>query len=167
MAQETDANLDEVVDNLIRALRKMPVVEGVTFRGGTVEDRFGSQSSTVVTRGLTATSRDVRVATENFTTPAVYAIVGNQGRAIEGMSQHPAEEEVVFLPGIVFQPVRQVRYGSLLVIVVEQLDLDRTPEDPKADLDEVLGTIAAAIRKGHAGDPVEVTSPGKFAGDIV
>lgn len=167
MAQETDADMHEVVDNLLRALRKMPVHQGISFRGGTVDDTFGGQSGTVVTRGLTATSRNARIATENFTTPAVYAVVGNQGRALEGVSQHPHEEEVVFLPGTVFQPVRQVRHGALLVTVVEQLDLDRAPEDPKADLDAVLASIARSVRDGLARGPIEISSPGKFAGDIV
>lgn len=159
--------MDEVVDDLLRALQKMPVHEGVSFRGGTVEDTFGGQSGTVVTRGLTATSRNARVATENFTTPAVYAIVGNQGRSLEGVSQHPEEQEVVFLPGTLFQPVKQVRYGALLVTVVEQLDLERTPDDPKADLDVVLASIAASLRDDLALGLIELSSPGKFAGDIV
>jgi hypothetical protein len=167
MAQETDANMDEVVDNLLRALQKMPVHEGISFRGGTVEDTFGGQAGTVVTSGLTATSRNARIATENFTTPAVYAVLGNQGRALEGVSQHPEEEEVVFLPGTLFQPVKQVRHGALLVTVVEQLDLERTPEDPKADLDTVLASIASTVRDDLALGQIEISSPGKFVGDIV
>lgn len=167
MAQETDANMDEVVDDLLRALQKMPVYEGISFRGGTVEDTFGRQAGTVVTRGLTATSRNARIATENFTTPAVYAVLGNRGRALEGVSQHPDEEEVVFLPGTLFRPVKQVRHDALLVTVVEQLDLERTPEDPKADLDAVLASIASTVRHDLALGQIEISSPGKFAGDIV
>ena len=83
------------------------------------------------------------------------------------MSQHPAEQEVVFLPGTLFRALTQVRFDDLLITVVEQLDLDREPGGPKGDLDELLGTVASAVRDAQQGGPVEVTSPGKFAGDIV
>ncbi len=166
MADGTSASMEQMVDDLIRGLRKMPLYEGVSFRGGTVEDTFGRSSGTVVAQALTATSRDARVATENFTTPALYAVVGNQGRSIESVSQHPAEREVVFLPGTLFRAVKQVRFDDLLITVVEQLDLDREPGGPKGDLDELLETIATAVRDAQEAEPVEVTTPGKFAGDI-
>lgn len=166
MADGTSAGMDQIVDDLIRGLRKMPVYDGVSFRGGTVADTFGRSSGTVVARGLTPTSRDARVATENFTTPALYAVVGNLGRSVEAVSQHPAEREVVFLPGTLFRALTQVRFDDLLISVVEQLDLDREPGGPQGDLDELLATVASAVRDARQREPVEVTTPGKFAGDI-
>jgi hypothetical protein len=158
--------MDEVLGNLIRGLSKLPTYDGVTFRGATPDDTFGTTSGTVVARGLTATSRDARVATENFTAPAVYAVVGTHGRSVEGPSQHPGEHEVVFLPGALFRAVAQVRFHDIPVIVVEELDLDREPNAPKGDLDQLLGAISARLRRDLERPPVEITSPGKFVGDI-
>lgn len=158
--------MDEVVGNLIRGLTKLPTYDGVTFRGATPEDTFGTTSGTVVARGLTSTSRDARIATENFTTPAVYAVVGTHGRRVEAVSQHPREHEVVFLPGALFRAIAQVRFQDLPVVVVEELDLDREPSEPDGDLDELLTVIAALVRRDLERLPVDITSPGKFVGDI-
>lgn len=158
--------MEEVVGSLIRGLSKLPTYDGVTFRGATAEDTFGTTSGTVVTQGLTTTSRDARVATENFTAPAIYAVVGTHGRTVEGVSQHPREREVVFLPGALFRTITQVRFQDLPIIVVEELDLDRDPEAPDGDLDELLASIAALLKRDLERLPVDITSPGKFVGDI-
>ena len=159
-------DMEEVLGNLIRGLSKLPAYDGVTFRGATPEDTFGTTSGTVVAQGLTATSRDARVATENFTAAAVYAVVGTHGRMVESVSQHPAEREVVFLPGALFRTLAQVRFQDLPIIVVEELDLERDLDAPDGDLEELLATIAALVKRDLERLPVEVSTPGKFVGDI-
>jgi hypothetical protein len=165
MAQ-SNPEMDQVVADLLAGLRKLPVHRGLSFRGGGVTDTFGRSSRTAVTRALTATSRDPRVATENFTTGGLYAVIGSAGRDVTGVSEHPAEREVVFLPDTAFRVVRTVRHEDLPIVVVEQLDPDRAPTEPKLELDSVLQRIATLVRAAKDADPVEVTSPGKFAGDI-
>lgn len=155
-----------MVRDLLSGLAKMPPYAGITFRGIGDGATLGTEVATCVTEGLVATSRDVRVASENFSTRGLYAVVGRAGRAIETVSQHPAEREVVFLPGAVFGHVTTVRDGDLPIVLVEQLDLDRDPEDPKQDLQETLAIVATLVDAGRRGEPVQVTTPGKFVGDI-
>lgn len=167
MGNASSEDLDRKVAALLVALEKLPPHRGVSFRGRSLDSSFGREGQVIVTRELTATSRSVAVATENLTSPALYVVLGRTGRAIEDLSRHPHEREVVFLPASVFKVVMSARVDDLPVTIVEQLN----PE--LGDLDEPLGTleeIAAftVARVGEARDqaPVEVTSPGKFAGDI-
>jgi hypothetical protein len=163
---DTNREMDQVVADLIAGLRKMPTHRGLSFRGGTLTDRFGRDSNTVVTRVLTATSRDPRIATENFSTDGMYAVLGTAGRDIALASEHRAEQEVVFLPGTAFSVVTTVRHEDLPIVVVEQLDADRISESAKIELSNVLARIANCVRAAKDNGPVEVPSPGKFVGDI-
>ncbi|WP_191277546.1 hypothetical protein [Nocardioides flavus (ex Wang et al. 2016)] len=66
---------DQKVAVLLSALGKLPPHRGVTFRGRTLGSEFGGEGQVVVTRELTATSRSVAVATENFTVPALHVVI--------------------------------------------------------------------------------------------
>ncbi len=159
---------DEAVATLLRGLSRLPGYDGVTFRGRPAGARFGAAAGQVlVSTGLVATSRDPRVASENFTVEEMYAVVGNAGRAIESLSQHPDEHEVVFLPATMFLVLKRARVGDLPVTVVEQLDPQRDPADGgSASLEEVAGRIAAAVLSARERADTAVHSPGKFVGDI-
>jgi hypothetical protein len=155
------------VASLIRGLTKLPPYEAITFRGRSADARFGRPGEVVVTTGLTATSRDVRIATENFTAPALYAIAGISGRAIEQHSQFPDEREVVFLPSTMLRVAKVARLGDLPLVIVEQLDPQRDPAVPKTDpLDEWSRSIAARFLSARRRPPLDLPHPGKFVGDI-
>jgi len=162
----SDGDLDQVVADLIRGLEKMPHWPGISFRGATAGDSFLTHAGVLVSQGLTATSRDSRVATENFTTPGIYAFLGVHGRAIEQVSAHPEEREVVFLPGSLFSVATTVRYDTHVVTVVEELDLERDPDSPKSVLDDVLRDVAAHLQRDRDASTLLIASPGKFAGDV-
>ena len=153
---------------LISGLEKLPRYSGVSFRGRAAGARFGVGAPSVVSPGLTATSRDVRVATENLTTRELYAVVGTSGRGLWPVSQQPHEQEVVFLPYTLFSPVETLEVEGVRVTIVEQLEVDAAQRSNAGDwpLERVRGVIQRAVRAALAHGPVEVTSPGKFLGDI-
>jgi hypothetical protein len=159
----TDAGLD----GLLEAFAELAPRRLVTFRGRSLDSTFGGEGQVVVTRDVTATSRSVAVATENFTAPALYVVVGRTGRAVEHLSRFPGEQEVVFLPGAVFTVVKSARIDDLPVTIVEQLDPEAAgPDEPYATLAEVGLFAVQRVGRAREAGPVEITTPGKFLGDI-
>lgn len=159
---------DQQVSTLLGALEKLPPHRGVSYRGIPADARFGHhEGQVVVTRLLTASSRDVRVATENFTSAGLYVVVGRTGRAIEHLSQRPEEQEVVFLPVSTFLVLQRARIDDLLVVVVEQLNPELGPaDDPLATLEELGALAVVRVREARQRPPVRVGSPGKYCGDV-
>lgn len=152
---------------MLRGLEQAPRFRGVSFRGRTEDAAFGPGSATMVSRLLTATSRDLRVATENFATSRVYAIVGGAGRSIEAFSRYPQECEVVFLPATMFRPAEILHADGIEIIVVEQLAFDEADRPGPAWTPETVRALATDhVTHSRRIDPVEVTSPGKFLGDL-
>jgi len=163
----TGEEFDQQVASLIRALDKLPPRRGVSYRGRAAGSTFGREGQVLVTKLLTPTSRDVRVATENFTTAGLYVVIGRTGRDIETLSQQPQDKEVVFLPASMFMVVQSARVDDLPITIVEQLNPEQeTPDDPVGTLEEVGQLTARRVAEGRSAGPVEVHSPGKFSGDI-
>ncbi len=77
----------EAALRFLRALERLPTYTGIVFHGLHTIPRLAPARWT---RGVTATSKDPRIATENFSTPAVAAIVSRTGRDIAAFSAHPA-----------------------------------------------------------------------------
>lgn len=166
------APTDEQVATLLRALQKLPPSSGVTFRGIDPDTTFGTRpGEAVVTTGLTATSRDIRIATENSTASGLFVIAGRTGRALEQFSRFPAEHEVVFLPSTLFRAVRSARLGTLPVVIVEQLDPADPAPAPLGDGElepwqEWLRIAARSHMDALKQPPAQISSPGKFVGEI-
>lgn len=150
---------------LFATLEQLPPHEGVVFRGCEARSHERWPGRAHVSEALLSTSRDPRVATENFTTDAVYAIVSSTGRAIEQFSAARHEREVVLLPGTVLTLVTRVRVKDLGVTVVEEFD-PAGEEAPDVDLAALQVEIGRAILEAELRDPVPASIPGKFAGDI-
>lgn len=157
---------DSRLDALVAAFATLDPRTGVTFRGRTMDSRFGREGQLVATRNLTATSRSVAVATENFCTPALYVVLGHSGRSVAPMSRFPDELEVVLLPGTVLRVVKSARVDDLPVTVVAEVG-GAAHDSPPVDLQEVAAFAVDRVRRARAEEPVVVTTPGKFAGDIV
>ncbi|GGU44393.1 hypothetical protein [Nocardioides albus] len=154
----------ERAKSLLKELQSFPGWSGISFRGMSAAAEFGKTANTAVARGLVATSRDSRVATENFTTPGVYAVMGTEGRGIESVSRHPKEFEVLFLPGTAFGIVGTIDVDGYPVILVHQAKLPT--ENPDIDMADFKARARNAVASGRAGAQVPITSPGKFIGDI-
>jgi hypothetical protein len=167
MGNASSEDLDRKVAALLVALEKLPPHRGVSFRGRSLDSSFGREGQVIVTRELTATSRSVAVATENLTAPALYVVLGRTGRAIEDVSRHPAEREVVFLPASMFTVVKSARVDDLPVTIVEQLNPELGQlDEPLGSLEEIAALTVAKVGQARDDGPVEITTPGKFVGDI-
>ena len=126
----------------------------MTFRGRLLDSSYGREGQVIVTRELTATSRSVAVATENLTAPALYVVLGRTGRAIETLSHHPGEREVVFLPATMFSVVRSARIDDLPVTIVEQLNPEVAElDEPLGTLDEIAAFAVGRVAQGARGWP--------------
>jgi len=167
MSALSSEDLGRRVAALLKALRKLPPHRGVTFRGRSLDSSYGREGQVIVTRELTATSRSVAVATENLTAPALYVVIGRTGRAIETLSHHPGEREVVFLPASMFSVVKSARIDDLPVTIVEQLDPELADlDEPVGSLDEIAAFAVGRVAHAREAGPVEITTPHKFVGDI-
>ena len=145
-------------------LEQLPPHAGVVFRGCEARSHERWSGRAHVTDRLLSTSRDPRVATENFTTDAVYAILSRRGRGIEQFSAARHEHEVVFLPGTIFTLVTRVRVKDLGVTIVEEFVPDAEPEP--VDLAAIQEEIGRAILEAELREPVPPPIAGKFAGDV-
>lgn len=89
------ADAAEAARRFSSALEKLPAHTGIVFLGLPYIPQLAPARWT---RGVTATSKDPRIATENLSNPAIAAIVSRTGREIAAFSAHPAEQEVVLPP---------------------------------------------------------------------
>lgn len=151
---------------MLATLEQLPPHEGIVFRGCEARSHERWAGRAHVTESLLSTSRDPRVATENFTTDAVYAILSRAGRGIEQFSAARHEHEVVFLPGTVLTLVMRVRFKDLGVTIVEEFVPDPEVEPSDVDLSVVQEEIGRAILEAELREPAPPSIPGKFAGDI-
>nr|WP_300047848.1 hypothetical protein [uncultured Nocardioides sp.] len=145
-------------------LEQLPPHEGVVFRGCEARSHERWAGRAHVTETLLSTSRDPRVATENFTTEAVYAILSRAGRGIEQFSAARHEREVVFLPGTILTLVTRVRVKDLGVTIVEEFVPGAEPAP--VDFAALQEEVGRAILEAELREPVPQPIPGKFAGDI-
>ncbi len=151
---------------VLSALEKLPRYDGVSFRGDTA-DAVARPRQTIVSQGLVASSLDICVATENFTTNGLLAIIGNLGRAVHSVSAKPFEKEVVFLPGTMFMVLESWTAFEIPVTLVEQLDPDRVPgTPPKTSLEEIRQLVVTHVDKARRRAPVAGATPGKFQGGL-
>jgi hypothetical protein len=163
LTQEPDAGLA----GFLAALDKLPPYDGITFRGLALGEV--APESTTVTANVMASSRNPRVATENFTSAATLAVLNHTGRDISALSAHPDEAEIVLLPGTMWRHLMWLDLPSpaIRVHVLEQLDLSGGSHPQVSwgtSLDDVQERITRAIQVAAAREPVEVHIPGKFNG---
>lgn len=152
-------------EKLLFTLEQLPPHLGLVFRGCGARSHERWPGRAYVTERLVSTSRDPRVATENFTTDAVYAVLSRTGRSIEPFSAARHEREVVLLPGTVLTLVTRVRVKDLGVTIVEELD-PAAEGEPEVDLAALQVEIGRAVPEAELREPVPDPIAGKFAGDI-
>jgi hypothetical protein len=154
------------LEAFLSTLERLPPYTGVVFRGCEARSHERWPGRALVTSGLVAASRDPRVATENFTTEAVYAILSRTGRPIEQLSAARHEREVLFLPGTVLTLVTRARVDDLPVTIVEEFDPHRSDDEPPVDGHALQVEIGRAVLEARARPPVEPLRPGRLSGDI-
>jgi hypothetical protein len=66
-----------------------------------------------------------------------------------------------------FMVVKSARVDDLPVTIVEQLNPELgEPAEPLGTLEQIAAFTGARVGEAREPAPVEITSPGKFAGDI-
>ncbi|MBA3783243.1 hypothetical protein [Nocardioides sp. InS609-2] len=153
-------------EQFIRTLEQLPPYDGVAFRGWVTTDVWESGAASLVTHQFTPASRDPRVATENFTTSGVYAILSRSGRSIEMFSARREEREVVFMPATPLVWGTRIEVEGVAVTVIEEIDV--AGHDPSAvrGREEWDALIGQAIRAALSQPELVPASPGKFVGAI-
>lgn len=152
---------------LLAALEKLPATAAVSYRG--LPGDAAAPTGTFVAEAFTATSRDPRIATENFAADSIVAIAGRTGRDISFMAKHPDEAEIVFLPGAILRPVQTTHADGITVHVIEELLTDETAHpDPAlpSDPDALLELVIEAVTTASTASPIAITTPGKFSGSL-
>jgi hypothetical protein len=146
---------------LLRVLQKLPPLTEIVFHGLTdIPDLKRARW----TSGVTATSLDARIGTENFSTPVIAAILSRTGRDITAFSAHPAEREVVLPPEAMLHTLAldTALDGTTPLIIIEQL----AELDPKVSLPPTLPEFVALVKERVAASmaepPAKITTPGKF-----
>jgi hypothetical protein len=156
------------VKAFLETLDKLPPFTGVTWRGCSADAEFVRPGQSVVTRGLVATSRQIDVATEGRTAPALYAIGSLNGRDITAFSSRRDEHEIVFLPGTLFHLAETRTLAGVVVHLVFELDLSHgRPQLPAEAVDRLAHAVETFLTERGPEPRSEFSSiPGKFAGDI-
>ena len=149
---------------VLSALGTLPRYDGISFRGRT-DAALPQLRHTVVSQALVATTQDIRVATDNFTTAGLFAVIGTLGRALGEHSSRPVEKEVVFLPAAMFLVLESWLAFGVAVTLVEQLDPDRPPgTPPRLSLEEVRTLVVTHVDRARRRPDVSRFTPGKFQG---
>ena len=145
----------------LTALQKLPPFTGIVFHG---LPGIPDLDRTRVTSGLTATSHDPRIATENFTTPVIAAIVSRTGRDISPFSARPAEREVVIPPEAMLHAVvvDTAPDGATPLIIIEQLATLDTGDSLPPTVEGLILLVKDRLSTAMAQPQVEITTPQKF-----
>lgn len=155
------------VSAFLDAIDKLPAYGGFTFRG--LDDAEALPPALGVAAGVLATSRDPRVASENFRTARVLALLNRTGRDISRFSAQPDEGEVVVRPGSVWRVLTSFEVAGTrpTFVVLEELDPSHTTPEPTEwgdTLAETRERLTRVIAEAATAVPVAVASPGKFVG---
>ncbi len=139
---------------LSEALAQLPVFAGYSWRVAGFELKTPFTSDAVI-----PTSRSLRVATENFRAVSVHLFLATGARDISMFSAHPADQEVVLLPGARLVPASGLReLGGIRVQVVLDLPPQGQPI-PAVPTDE---EIIAWVQASREEPDVTVFSPRRF-----
>ena len=138
---------------LVASLEKLPSYVALTWRGA-----LGALVASQPLAGPLPTSRDVRIASSNFSAPAVWAVVSSAGRDIAPLSMDPASQEVVLLPSSYLTPADGLRdlAGVVVQVVLEVRDGTPVGDVPPDDV------LMSAIESARALGPARISQPGRF-----
>ena len=150
---------EERLANAIEGIRHLPPVGGVTFRGITTPRT--TAPSVLVTQNITATSRDLTVATIGLTSPGIAAVILHTGRDVTPLSAVPQVQEVALLPGTVLFIGRFLEIAGHTIEIVEQLlptdDGQWTSSTTTEGLTRLTQAVATAINNA-TGQPCPINT---------
>lgn len=149
--------MTEQSPDLLAVLEAMPPREVLCFRG-LRQARLATVGAEVVLEGPCVATTDAGVATENFTTPGLLAVLASGARRVVHRGRaHDAE--VVLMPGTRLRVVGQGRSEGLVVTLVAEAGSEVTAED-------VGRRAAQAVRRDRAHEPHPDLQAGRFVGEL-
>lgn len=114
-----------------------------------------------VVSAVLPTSADPRIASENFQSDRIAAVVTVTGRSVAPLSRHPDEQEIAILPGTLLLPAGSVAVAGLSNPVLLLVETGWAPGLP-ADREELEGAITDKVASALAQSAVPIHSPGRF-----
>lgn len=146
--------MSDTMSTFVESVSRLPVFQGMTWRAAAFELTTPFSSDAPI-----PTSRSLRVATENFRAPGAHLFLSTAGRDIGPLSAHPADQEVVLLPGARLVPATSFHEveGVRVQVVIEQPGADAPIPDVPSDEE-----IAVLIRDARSAPEVSVPNPGRF-----
>jgi hypothetical protein len=145
--------MSDTPDGLEGVLEKLPPYQGLTWRGAE-----GALAGGVSLPAPLPTSRDVRVASGNFASPYLWAIVSSAGRDVSPLSADTSALEVALLPGSVITPASgTIEVDGVRVQIVLEVR-DGVPVGPTPTEGELVSLIQAA----RTAEPATISQPGRF-----
>lgn len=147
-----------MTSNLVETLSRLPATPGITYRGWSGP----APHSAMTVSAVMPTSADPRVASENFTSERLAAIVTVSGRLIAPLSRHPDEQEIAILPDTLLLSVGTVAIPGLVNDVVLLAETGTAPGLPK-DSAELRQVVAQQVTEALAKPAFPVHSPGRFS----
>lgn len=143
--------------NLADNLARLPATPGITYRG-----MVGQPPNAAFTlSAVLPTSGDPRIASENFTSERVAAIVTITGRFIGPLSRHPDEMEIALLPGTLLLPAGFADVRGIKHPVILLAETGSAPGLP-ADGVELRRVVVEQVTAALARPAVTINSPGRF-----
>lgn len=144
--------------NLVDDLSRLPASPGITYRG-----MSGPPPTSAITVAFVLpTSANPRVASENFSSERLAAIVTISGRLVAPLSRYPDEQEIAILPGTVLLSVGSVAIPGLFHEVVLLAETGTAPGLPK-DSAELREVVTQQVTGALTTPSVNIGSPGRFA----
>ena len=141
----------------------IPAMPGMSFRGGGAD--WWEVGESYVEPGWLRSSRDPLVGTENFAGDEAVALFGPGGRDVAGLTDHPEEQETVFLPGSRFTVTRRGDLGGLWVTVV-YVHLDVEEPGEAFDVSDEVVRAASVLARARTLPPQPVPRPGRYRGEF-
>jgi hypothetical protein len=127
-------------NQIVEAAKQLPAYAGIAWRSAGFELNAPFDSPDLI-----SLSRDLRVATENFRAGGVHMFITSNSRDLSALSAHPAEQEVVLLPGARLIPASSMRViENIRIQSIIELPDESTPLLPIPSDDEIAGWVRAA-----------------------
>jgi hypothetical protein len=114
--------------------------------------------------GELVTTRDVRLATNNFAEEDVLGVLGRTGRDTAPLSPDASTLEIVYLPEVTLEVVAQQRLADHLWLTVVRVE-DDEPAQP-LDADEAVRRIGTAVVRARTLPAADLTDPTRYLGPI-
>lgn len=147
-----------MTEDILTTLSKLPAMPAITYRGMSGV----KPTASFALKAIMPTSMDPRVASENFTTEWLAAIVSITGRLVAPFARYREEQEIAMLPGTMLLMAGSVEVPGLpggVVLWAEPGDAPGLPADSEALKDVVVQQVTAALARPN----VPISSPGRFA----